>query len=54
MDYERTTHFLKTKDGEQIYYAEIHAVSAIKENEGIHISVLSEKLGVTTGAVSQI
>ncbi|KKX56385.1 hypothetical protein X546_04670 [Brevibacillus borstelensis cifa_chp40] len=54
MDFEKTTHFLRTKDGKQIYYAEIHTVSAIKENEGIHITALAEKLGVTLGAVSQI
>lgn len=54
MDYERTTHLLKTKDGKQIYYAEIHIVSAIHDHEGIHVSGLADLLGVTTGAVSQI
>ncbi len=54
IDYEKTTHLLKTKDGKQIYYAEIHIVSAIKENEGIHITGLADMLGVTIGAVSQI
>lgn len=54
LDYEKETHFLKTRDGEHIYYAEIHAVTAIRENDGIHITGLAEKLGVTIGAVSQI
>jgi len=54
MDYEKETHLLKTKDGEPLYYAEIHMVSEIKENEGIHITGLADKLSVTIGAVSQI
>ncbi|GIQ67902.1 MULTISPECIES: MarR family winged helix-turn-helix transcriptional regulator [Paenibacillaceae] len=54
MDYEKTTHLLKTKDGKQIYYAEIHIVSAIHDHEGIHVSGLADLLGVTIGAVSQI
>ncbi|MDO3676926.1 MarR family winged helix-turn-helix transcriptional regulator [Paenibacillus ehimensis] len=54
VEYEKNTHFLKTKDGKQIYYTEIHIVSEIKENEGIHITALADKLGVTVGAVSQI
>ncbi|AZV59126.1 MarR family transcriptional regulator [Clostridium sp. AWRP] len=37
-----------------LFYAEIHMIRAIKENEGIHVSGLAEKLGVTKGAVSQI
>ncbi|GAA0377457.1 MarR family winged helix-turn-helix transcriptional regulator [Bacillus horti] len=53
-EYEKETHFLKTKDGKQIYYAEIHLISTIKENEGIHITGLADKLGVTIGAVSQL
>ena len=38
----------------QIFYAEIHMIKAIKENEGIHVTGIAEKLGVTKGAVSQI
>lgn len=54
MDYEKRTHLLKTSDGETLFPAEIHVVSTIKENEGIHITALAEKLEVTVGAVSQI
>lgn len=39
---------------EQLFEAEIHMVKAIKENEGIHVTGLADKLGVTKGAVSQI
>lgn len=38
----------------QLFEAEIHMIKAIKENEGIHVTGLAEKLGVTKGAVSQI
>ncbi|MCB2349806.1 MarR family transcriptional regulator [Clostridium estertheticum] len=38
----------------QLFYAEIHMIKAIKENEGIHVTGIAEKLGVTKGAVSQI
>jgi DNA-binding MarR family transcriptional regulator len=54
MDYEKRSHFLKTKDGEILFPAEIHTVSEIKENAGIHVTALAEKLSVTVGAVSQI
>jgi DNA-binding MarR family transcriptional regulator len=54
MDYEKRSHFLKTKDGEILFPAEIHIVSEIKENAGIHVTALAEKLSVTVGAVSQI
>lgn len=38
-----------------LYNAEIHMIKAIKEEEeGIHITGLANKLGVTKGAVSQI
>jgi DNA-binding MarR family transcriptional regulator len=37
-----------------LFYAEIHLIKAIKENEGIHITGLAQCLGVTKGAVSQM
>jgi DNA-binding MarR family transcriptional regulator len=37
-----------------LFYAEIHLIKAIKENEGIHITGLAQYLGVTKGAVSQM
>ena len=37
-----------------LYFSEIHIISVIKENEGIHITGLANKMGVTKGAVSQI
>jgi DNA-binding MarR family transcriptional regulator len=39
---------------EPLFEAEIHMIKSIKENEGIHVTGLAEKLGVTKGAVSQI
>ena len=54
IEYEKESHLLKTKDGETLYPAEVHMVSEIKENEGIHITGLADKLSVTIGAVSQI
>lgn len=54
MEYEKETHLLKTRDGETLHFAEVHMVSEIKENEGIHITGLADKLSVTIGAVSQI
>lgn len=37
-----------------LFNSEIHMIRAIKEEEGIHITGLAKKLGVTKGAVSQI
>ena len=37
-----------------LFSAEINMLRIIKENEGIHITGIAEKLGVTKGAVSQI
>lgn len=37
-----------------LFSSEIHMIRAIKEQEGIHITGLANKLGVTKGAVSQI
>jgi len=39
---------------EPLFEAEIHMIKSIKENEGIHVTGLANKLGVTKGAVSQI
>ncbi|GAA0732671.1 MarR family winged helix-turn-helix transcriptional regulator [Clostridium oceanicum] len=38
----------------QLFSSEIHMIKAIKENEGIHVTGLADKIGVTKGAVSQI
>lgn len=35
-------------------YVEIHLITAIHRNEGIHVTGLAEVLGVTKGAVSQV
>ncbi|WP_259473089.1 MarR family winged helix-turn-helix transcriptional regulator [Clostridium estertheticum] len=48
---KQTSHYGTDK---QLFYAEIHMIKAIKENEGIHVTGIAEKLGVTKGAVSQI
>lgn len=53
-DYEKRTHLKKIKNGEQLYRSEIHMISEIKENEGIYMTALADKLSVTIGAVSQI
>lgn len=37
-----------------LFSAEIHMLTIIKENEGIHVTGIADKLGVTKGAVSQI
>ena len=37
-----------------LFSAEINMLRIIKENEGIHITGIADKLGVTKGAVSQI
>ncbi len=36
-----------------IYIAEIHMLTAIGENEGIHMASLAEYMGVTKGFVSE-
>jgi DNA-binding MarR family transcriptional regulator len=54
VNYEQETHILKTKDGESLYPAEVHLVSEIWWNPGIHVTGLADKLCVTVGAVSQI
>lgn len=38
----------------QLFSSEIHMIKSIKENEGIHVTGLANKIGVTKGAVSQI
>lgn len=37
-----------------LHEAEIHMIKCIEENEGIHVTGLADRLGVTKGAVSQI
>lgn len=37
-----------------LFNAEIHMLTIIKENKGIHVTGIADKLGVTKGAVSQI
>lgn len=49
---DRKTRYYGTN--EPLYEAEIHMITSIKENEGIHVTGLAELLGVTKGAVSQI
>jgi DNA-binding MarR family transcriptional regulator len=39
--------------GELLYIAEIHTIVAVGENPGMNITELSNRLGVTKGAVSQ-
>lgn len=51
-EFDKQTNYYGTD--ERLFQAEIHMIKAIKENEGIHITGLAEKLGVTKGAVSQI
>jgi DNA-binding MarR family transcriptional regulator len=40
--------------GELLYNSEIHTIVAISENQGINISELAKKLGVTKGTISQL
>ncbi|WP_199617399.1 MarR family transcriptional regulator [Paenibacillus alkalitolerans] len=35
-------------------HSEIHTLNEIREHEGIHITALAERCGVTKGAVSQV
>ncbi|MDQ6418429.1 MarR family transcriptional regulator [Paenibacillus sp. LHD-117] len=47
----------KNKDygvGEPLFHSEIHTLNEIREHEGIHITALAERCGVTKGAVSQV
>lgn len=37
-----------------LYHSEIHFIDAVELGDGLNVSQLSEKLGVTHGAVSQI
>lgn len=53
-EYEKNSHLLKAWDGETLYPAEVHMVSEIKRNEGIHITGLANELSVSIGAVSHI
>lgn len=38
----------------QLFPAEIHMITAIKEHEGIHVTGLAKLLNITKGAVSQV
>ena len=53
IEYEKRTKLIRLSNGEQLYRSETHMITAIKENEGIHMAALAEKFGVTIGAVSQ-
>jgi DNA-binding MarR family transcriptional regulator len=51
-DIDRKTRYYGTD--QPLFYSEIHVIRALKENQGIHVTGLAQKLGVTKGAVSQI
>lgn len=52
MEIDKKTRYYGTD--KPLFYAEIHMLKAIKENEGVHITGLAQNLGVTKGAVSQM
>ncbi|MEK0313555.1 MarR family winged helix-turn-helix transcriptional regulator [Cohnella sp. 56] len=39
---------------EPLYHSEVYTLSEIREHEGIHITALAERCGVTKGAISQV
>ena len=39
---------------EPLFKSEIHMIKAIRENKGLHVTGLAERLNVTKGAVSQV
>lgn len=39
---------------EPLFHSEIHTLNEIREHEGIHITALAERCGVTKGAISQV
>jgi DNA-binding MarR family transcriptional regulator len=47
--YSKTRHY---GTDELLYEAELRIIKAIKENEGIHVTALAERLEVTKGAIS--
>ncbi|HEX7468801.1 MAG TPA: hypothetical protein VF324_09490, partial [Methanobacterium sp.] len=41
-------------DGEKLYPSELHVIEAVGNGYGNKVTVLSEKFGITKGAVSQV
>ncbi|WP_158453707.1 MarR family winged helix-turn-helix transcriptional regulator [Paenibacillus beijingensis] len=39
---------------EPLFHSEIYTLNEIREHEGIHITALAERCGVTKGAISQV
>ncbi|OZB90138.1 MarR family winged helix-turn-helix transcriptional regulator [Paenibacillus sp. XY044] len=39
---------------EPLFHSEIYTLAEIREHEGIHITALAERCGVTKGAISQV
>lgn len=52
MELDHHTHFYGTDV--KIYPAEVHLISAIAENSGIHVMGLAQMRGVTKGTISQM
>lgn len=52
IEVDKKTRFYGTDT--QLFVSEIHIIKTIKENEGIHVTGLAEKLNITKGAVSQV
>lgn len=51
-EFDRRTKYFGTDI--EIFYSEIHMIRDIKENAGLHITALAEKMNITKGAVSQM
>lgn len=51
IELDKQTHYFGT--GTPIYNSEIHLISMIAKNPGIHIRGLAEQLGVTSASVSE-
>ncbi|WP_213652888.1 MarR family winged helix-turn-helix transcriptional regulator [Paenibacillus sp. J23TS9] len=39
---------------EPLFHSEVYTLNEIREHEGIHITALAERCGVTKGAISQV